>query len=88
GELCYMDTSASFEQLNMSITFLYTSCTISAFLFRLFITSNELEITLEKAINLFKTILPENAFFGCSSLGLIIFLTDNSNAKYNALKTC
>ncbi|CAG8531703.1 4984_t:CDS:2 [Funneliformis mosseae] len=41
---------------------------------------------MRKAINLLKTILPENAFFGRGSLGLIIFLTDDSNAERNALK--
>jgi hypothetical protein len=51
-------------------------------------STDELEITLEKAINLLKTILPENAFFERGSLGPIIFLMDDSNAKRNALKTC
>ena len=49
-ELCYMDASASFEPLNTSITLLYTSCAIGALPLRLFITSDELEITLEKAV--------------------------------------
>ncbi|CAG8546273.1 3688_t:CDS:10, partial [Paraglomus occultum] len=63
-ELCYMDASASFEHLNMSITLLYTSCAVGALPLGLFITSDELGITLEKAINLLKTILPGYAFFG------------------------
>jgi len=58
-----MDSSASFEHLNMSITLLYTSCAVGALPLGLFITSDELEITLEKAINLLKTILPSYAFF-------------------------
>ncbi|CAG8763923.1 5969_t:CDS:1, partial [Acaulospora morrowiae] len=49
GELCYMDASASFEPLNTSITLLYTSCMIGALPLGLFITSDECEITLEKA---------------------------------------
>ncbi len=50
GELCYMDASALFEPLNMSITLLYTSCTAGALLLSLFITSDELKITLKKAV--------------------------------------
>ncbi|CAB5394994.1 unnamed protein product [Rhizophagus irregularis] len=49
GELCYMDASASFEPLNTSITLLYTSCMVGALPLGLFITSDESEITLEKA---------------------------------------
>src|SRR5205085_11987377 len=64
GELCYMDASASFEPLNTSITLLYTSCAAGALPLGLFITSDELEITLEKALNLLKPILPQHAFFG------------------------
>ena len=64
GELCYMDASASFEPLNTSITLFYISCAVGALPIALFVTSDELEITLEKAINLLKTILPPHAFFG------------------------
>ena len=50
AELCYIDASASFEHLNTLITLLYTSCAVSALLLGLFITLDELEITLEKAV--------------------------------------
>ena len=50
GELCYIDASASFEPLNTSITLLYTSCTVRALSLGLFITSDELEVTLERAV--------------------------------------
>ena len=49
-EICYMDASASFEPLNTSITLLYTSCAVGALPLGLFITSDESEITLEKAV--------------------------------------
>jgi len=62
---------------------------VGALPLRLFITSDELEITLEKAINLLKTILPPYAFFGHSpQVGSIVFLTDDSSAKRNALELC
>src|SRR2546423_10614076 len=48
--LCYMNAFTSFEHLNTSITLLYTSCAVSALLLGLFITSDELKITLEKAV--------------------------------------
>lgn len=50
GEICYMDASASFDPLNNSITLLYTSCAVGALPLGLFITSDELEVTLEKAV--------------------------------------
>lgn len=50
GELCYMDASASFEPLNTSITLLFTSCAVGALPHGLIVTSDELEITLEKAV--------------------------------------
>ncbi|CAB5385354.1 unnamed protein product [Rhizophagus irregularis] len=89
SEICYMDASASFEPLNTSITLLYTSCAIGALPLGLFITSDELEITLEKALNLLKSILPQHAFYGRGAqLGSKIFLTDDSSAERNALELC
>jgi len=47
------------------------------------------EITLEKAINLLKTILPGHAFFGRGpQVGPIVFLTDDSRVEHNALEMC
>ncbi len=50
GELCYMNASASFDPLNTSITLLYTSCSVRTLPLGVLITSDELEITLEKAV--------------------------------------
>lgn len=50
GEICYVDASASFEPLNTSITLLYTSCIAGALPLGVLITSDESEITLEKAV--------------------------------------
>src|SRR6266540_1311457 len=87
GELYYMDTSVTFKPLNTSIILFYTSCIVGALLLALFVTSDKLKITLEKAINLLKTILLPYAFFGYSpQVRSIVFITDNSNAKCNALE--
>jgi hypothetical protein len=87
GEICYMDASASFEPLNTLITLLYTSCAVGVLPLGLFITSDELEITLEKALNLIKSILPQHAFFGRESqIGPKVFITDDSSAERNALE--
>lgn len=90
GEICYVDSSASFEPLiNTLITLLCTSCTVRVLPLRLFITSDELEITLEKALNLLKSILPQYAFFGHRPLlGPRVILTDDSSAERNALELC
>ncbi|CAG8510948.1 34072_t:CDS:2 [Gigaspora margarita] len=87
GEICYVDASASFEPLNTSITLMYTSCVAGALPLELFVTFDELELTIEKAINLLKLILPEHAFFGCGcDVGPQNILTDDSAAERNALK--
>ena len=84
-----MDALASFEPLNTSVTLFYTSCAVGALPLALFITSDELKITLEKAINLLKTILPSHAFFGRgSTIGPMVFMTDDSSAERNALELC
>ena len=84
-----MDASSSFEPLNTSITLFFTSCAVGALLIALFITSDELEITLEKAINLLKTILPPHAFFRRGpQIGPMVFMTDDSSAERNALELC
>jgi hypothetical protein len=89
GELCYFDASAAFDSLNTSISLLYTSCSIGALPLGLFLTSDEAEITIENAINLLKTILPENAFYGRGpQLGPKVIITDDSNAERNALEIC
>ncbi|CAB5362409.1 unnamed protein product [Rhizophagus irregularis] len=89
GEICYVDALASFEPLNTSITLLCTSCAVGALPLGLFITSDELEIMLEKALNLLKSILPQHAFFGRGLLlGPKVILTDNSSAERNALELC
>ncbi|CAG8847485.1 13803_t:CDS:2, partial [Gigaspora margarita] len=89
GEICYVDASASFEPLNTSITLLYTSCIAGALPLGLFITSDELEITIKEAINILKLILPQHAFFGRGcDVGPQNFLTDDSAAERNALKFC
>ena len=89
GELCYVDASASFELLNTSITLLFTSCMVGTLPLGLFITSDELEITIEKAINILKEILPDQAFFGRGQdVGSQIFLTNDSASERNALELC
>ncbi|PKB99211.1 hypothetical protein RhiirA5_462455 [Rhizophagus irregularis] len=79
GEICYMDASASFEPLNTSITLLYTSCAAGALPLGLFITSDELEITLEKAVS-------SNNYAYLRNYKFLKFLT-NKNHQLNLLKT-
>lgn len=64
GELCFLDVYASFDPLNTSISLLYTSCMAGALPSGIFSTFDEAEVATENAINLLKTILPANAFYG------------------------
>ena len=89
GELCYVNALASFDPLNSSIILFYTSCVIETLPLSLFITSDKLEITLEKAMNLFKMILPLYTFFGRGpQIRLIVFLTDDLSVEHNVLEFC
>ena len=89
GELYYMDTSVTFKPLNTSIILFYTSCIVGALPLILFVISDKLEIMLEKAINLLKTILSPYAFFKHGlQVRLIVFIIDNSNAECNELELC
>ncbi|CAB5353787.1 unnamed protein product [Rhizophagus irregularis] len=84
-----MDASAAFDPLNTSITLLYSICAVGALPLGVLSTSDELEITLEKALNLLKTILPSHAFYGRGAeVGPIVFLTDDSSAERNSLELC
>ncbi|CAG8821043.1 30760_t:CDS:2, partial [Gigaspora margarita] len=49
-EICYIDASMSFDPLNTSSTLLYTSCAAGTLPFGLFLTSDEQEFIIEKAV--------------------------------------
>ncbi|CAG8853777.1 32443_t:CDS:1, partial [Gigaspora margarita] len=88
SKLCYIDASTSFEPLNMLVTLLYTSYIAVALPFGIIITSDKLEITLKREMDLLKELLLPYTFFGYgSNIGPLIFLTDDSNAKQNALES-
>ncbi|GET02902.1 transposable element Tc1 transposase [Rhizophagus clarus] len=64
-------------------------CTVGTLPLRLFIISDELEITLERVLNLLKMILLSNVFYGCEpQVRPIVFLTDDLSAERNTLKLC
>ncbi|CAG8754706.1 33784_t:CDS:2, partial [Gigaspora margarita] len=82
GELCYLDVFAIFNPLNISIILLYTSCSIGALPLGVFLISNKAKVTIENAINLLKTILPNNAFYRREpQVGPKAIITNDSNAK-------
>ncbi|RGB43005.1 hypothetical protein C1646_750389 [Rhizophagus diaphanus] len=77
GELCYVNFSASFNPLNTSITLLYTNCTAGALPLEVLITSDELEITLEKRTTI------ENEYLVLSTKDIAYFYVVNT-----AIGTC
>ncbi|CAG8751785.1 24364_t:CDS:2, partial [Gigaspora margarita] len=53
------------------------------------VTSDKLELTLKKGMNLLKTLLSQYAFFGHEpNIGPMTFLTDDSASERNTLKYC
>ncbi|CAG8538405.1 36199_t:CDS:2 [Gigaspora margarita] len=82
SELCYFDASAAFDQLNTSITLLYTNCAAGALPLGIFLTSDESDVTIKNALNLLKEILPDSSFYGRGSqLGPAVVITDDSYAE-------
>ena len=89
GEICYIDALVLFEPLNTLIILLYTSYIVGALSLGLFITSDELKITLKKALNLLKSILLLYAFFRHRpQISPKVFITNDSSAECNVLELC
>ncbi|CAG8578713.1 23362_t:CDS:2 [Gigaspora margarita] len=67
----------------------YDMYTGKAFILCIYLISDESEVTLEKALNLLKTILSPYVFYGRGpQIGPAVILTDDSSAERNALELC
>ncbi|CAG8703110.1 40136_t:CDS:2 [Gigaspora margarita] len=86
-ELCFMNTSASFELLNILIVLLYMSCIAGALPLGIIVISDKSEATFEKGINLLKVLFSHYAFFSHGpNIGPIVILTNDSQRSFGLLK--
>ncbi len=89
GELVFLDSSSSMDRFNTSIFIMSTHSSSSGIPLGVILTSDEREETIYNGLELLKSVMPENAFFGRSSrAGPQIFMTDDSIAERAALHKC
>ena len=88
AEVLYCDSTASLDRFNTPVFILSTSQASGGVPVGVIITSNEKEETIQAEMNLWKTVLPEKAFFGNGAeKGPAIVMTDDSSTEKNALKS-
>ncbi len=89
GELVFLDSSSSMDRFNTSIFIMSTHSSSSGIPLGVILTSDEREETIYNGLELLKSVMPENAFFGRSSrAGPQVFMTDDSIAERAALHKC
>ncbi|CAG8759091.1 6748_t:CDS:2, partial [Ambispora leptoticha] len=87
GELVYIDATAGLYALNTPLTIISTNTPIGGLPLATILTSDETTITLTKALNMLKHIMPSTAFGGCGALvGPQVIMTDDSSAERKALQ--
>ena len=63
-DLAYLDSSSNMEEYNLRIFVMVTHSVCGALPLGIFITSNEKEQNLTSALEMFKSTLPDFAFYG------------------------
>lgn len=86
GEMAFCDATSSLDRFNTSMFIVSTSSAIGGLPIGVIITSDEEQDTISRGLQLLKTVLPVNSFYGKgSSEGPSIVMTDDSSAERNAL---
>lgn len=74
-DLALLDSSSNMEEYNLRVFVMVTHSVCGALPLGIFITSDEKEQTLTNALEMFKSALPDFAFYGAP--GPRVFMTDN-----------
>ena len=86
-DLVFLDSSSNMEEYNLRVFVMVTHSVCGALPLGIFVTSDEKEQTLQDALELFKSCLPEFAFHGASpDTGPKVFMTDNCYELREALQ--
>ena len=83
-DLAFLDSSSNMEEYNLRVFVVVTHSVCGALPLGIFATSDEKEQTLRDALELFKSSLPDFAFYGAT--GPRVFITDNCPELRVALK--
>lgn len=86
GELVFFDSSGGMEEFNLRVFIMVTHTPIGALPLGIIITSDETTETLVSAFELFRSSLPEYAFYGKGVKGPLVIMTDNCSELHDALR--
>ena len=85
--MVFTDASSNMEEHNLKVFMICTHSVVGGLPLGMIITSDETTETLVKAFNMFKSYLPEYAFFGKGALDPTVFMTDYFSELRDALKS-
>ncbi|XP_064622685.1 uncharacterized protein LOC135484914 [Lineus longissimus] len=87
GEMTFVDSSGNMDRHNLRLFLLMTHSCCGGLPLGCLITSTETESTIKSALELLKSIILNEAFYGRGVEGSIIFMTDDCEAERKALKS-
>ncbi len=88
GEMLFCDATSSLDRFNTSMFILSTSNAAGGLPLGVLITSDEQQDTICQGLQLLKDVFPDDCFYGRGfSKGPPIFMTDDSAAERNAIRT-
>ena len=87
AELVFVDSSGGMDRYNCHIFLLLTHSVAGGLPVGCLVTTSESKETISAALQLYKEILPSDAFYGRGQQGPAVFMTDNFEAEQQSLKS-
>ncbi|PIK36987.1 hypothetical protein BSL78_26177 [Apostichopus japonicus] len=87
GELVFIDTSGGMDRYDCRIFMLLTHSSAGGVPLGCLIVTSESRECVTLALNLYKEIIPDDAFYGNGAKGPLVFLTDDSESERQSLHT-
>ena len=88
GELVFVDASGGVDRHHCRIFLLLTHSAAGGLPLGCLITTSESKDVISSALELFKEVMPKNAFYGRGTEGPQTFMTDDSTSERNAIGAC
>ena len=87
AEIVFMDCTSNLDRNDLKLFNLFCPSAIGGLPLAQLITSREDTNTITAALNLLKSVLPHDAFYGRGvEAGPVLFMTDDCDAEHNALE--
>eukprot|EP00057_Strongylocentrotus_purpuratus_P010667 XP_011665141.1 PREDICTED: uncharacterized protein LOC105438693 isoform X2 [Strongylocentrotus purpuratus] len=86
SELVFMDASSNMDRHGCSVFLLLTHTCVGGLPLGVLITTSESEGTIEAALKLYQSVLPQACFGGRGVRGPKLFMTDDCAAEQNAIR--